>query len=59
MAQAQPDRDKALIEDYNLKEEGEYKLSTTQLTMKYEISATRIYQILNKYGIAKRSVIKN
>ena len=61
-AEAKPERNKDLIVDYQLKEEGlkeegQYKYSTTQLTMKYEISSTRIYQILTKNGIARRNPV--
>ena len=55
-AEANPKRDEALIKDYLLKEKNDWKYSTTQLTMMYGVSASRIYQVLNKNRVAKRNI---
>lgn len=49
-------RDKELIADYQAKEGGKYVMSTTDLTIKYRISSTRVYQILDYYNVSRRSV---
>jgi len=47
------ERDKALINDYRA---GIY--STAEMVGKYGISMTRIYQILNHYGVARIGKVK-
>lgn len=47
-------RNQNLITDYCKQIRGKFKFSTTQLVVKYEISSTRIYEILDKYGVPRR-----
>lgn len=50
------ERNAELIADYQKKnDKGEYEFTTSQLVGKYDISTSRIYEILEKYNITKRS----
>ena len=63
-----PVRDRNLIKDYlEESEDGGWKYPITSLGLKYArevdgvlipLSASRIYQVLNKYGIPKRRIAK-
>lgn len=49
------ERNKNLIADYQAKEGSKFVYSTAQLVGKYGITGTRIYELLDKYNIPRRS----
>lgn len=55
-SQPMVDRDKRLIADYMaLDEFDKWKYTVTDLVGKFKVGTARVYQILNKHGIKKRS----
>jgi len=51
------DRDKALIDAYGSKgEDGAWQFRVGTIAYKFDISTTRLYQILDTYKIIRRSI---